>query len=196
MGRGNLFLSLICPLPSGFTWPFQLASGERSFSQLNLIKTYLRSSIQQERRNSLAIMFVESEINRGLNLDKLKDMANAKARKMSFSEQMQFFVVGYNILKQGCGAGNQASGSNIQKLLAPTSKWFGPLKTENHCLICRIVLLNNIDEVSQNDVSDEQWDMCNNVWEALIYTQKSTGVGRSFLGQRRATFFGLRAEIG
>jgi len=49
---------------------------------LKLIKTYLRSSIQQKRLNSLTIMSTESKISRGLNLDKvLKVTANATARK-------------------------------------------------------------------------------------------------------------------
>jgi len=53
---------------------------------LKLIKTYLRSSIQQKRLNSLTIMSTESKISRGLNLDKvLKVTANATARKKHVS---------------------------------------------------------------------------------------------------------------
>jgi len=36
-----------------------VASGERSFSKLKLIKTYLRSSMGQERLNNLAILSIE-----------------------------------------------------------------------------------------------------------------------------------------
>jgi len=34
------------------------------------------------------------------------------------------------------------SGSNIHKLLASATKWFGQLKIEKHCLICTFVLLH------------------------------------------------------
>jgi len=45
----------------------------------------LRSSIQHERLDSLAIISIESEISRGVNTDKiLEDFANALARKKSF----------------------------------------------------------------------------------------------------------------
>jgi len=50
----------------------------------------LRSSIQQEHLNGLAIMSIVSEISTGSNLDKLlNDIANARARKISLSYQMQ-----------------------------------------------------------------------------------------------------------
>jgi len=58
----------------------------KALSTLKLIKTYLRSLIQQYRLNSLEILSIESEISRGLNLDKiLREIANAKIRKISFS---------------------------------------------------------------------------------------------------------------
>ena len=39
-----------------------VASGERSFSKLKLIKTYLRATVSQERLNSLSMLSIESEI--------------------------------------------------------------------------------------------------------------------------------------
>ena len=49
----------------------------------------MRSSIQRERRSSLTIMSIESEVSRSSHLDKiLKDIANAKTRKISVSCQM------------------------------------------------------------------------------------------------------------
>ena len=52
---------------------------------LRPIKTYLRSSIQQQRLNSVKIMSIESKISRGLNMDKiLKHIVDAEARKISF----------------------------------------------------------------------------------------------------------------
>ena len=45
-----------------------IASCERSFSKLKLIKNYLRSTMTQDRLSSLVLMSVESDI-----LDKIKD---------------------------------------------------------------------------------------------------------------------------
>jgi len=44
-----------------------VASGERSFSKLKLIKSYLRSSIGQERFNHLAILSIENNVAHSLN---------------------------------------------------------------------------------------------------------------------------------
>ena len=44
------------------TIPVTVASGERSFSKLKLIKTYLRSTMSQERLNGLAILSIENEV--------------------------------------------------------------------------------------------------------------------------------------
>ena len=67
------------------TIPVTVASGERSFSKLKLIKTYLRSVINQERLNNLALISIESPISREINYEKiLKDFASKKARKIHF----------------------------------------------------------------------------------------------------------------
>jgi hypothetical protein len=44
------------------TIPVTVASAERSFSKLKLLKSYLRSTMTQERLNSLATIAIESEI--------------------------------------------------------------------------------------------------------------------------------------
>ena len=44
------------------TIPVTVASAERSFSKLKLIKSYLRSTMSQERLNGLAIVSIEKEI--------------------------------------------------------------------------------------------------------------------------------------
>ena len=50
--------------------PLTVASAERSFSKLKLIKTYLKSTMSQERHDYLAIFFIE---NREANkIDKTK----------------------------------------------------------------------------------------------------------------------------
>ena len=81
-------LSLVCLLPLRFTTdqPSDRDIRRKEFTKRKLIKTYFRSSIQRVRLNSLTFMSTESEISRVLNFDKvLKDIANAKARKISFS---------------------------------------------------------------------------------------------------------------
>jgi len=49
------------------TIPVTVASGERSFCKLKLIKGYLRSSIEQERLNNLAILSMENDVAPSLN---------------------------------------------------------------------------------------------------------------------------------
>lgn len=44
------------------TIPITVASAERSFSKLKLLKSYLRSTMTQERLNGLALMTIESDI--------------------------------------------------------------------------------------------------------------------------------------
>ena len=63
------------------TLPVTVACAERSFSKLKLIKTYLRSSISQERLDGLALLAIENEGAKQLNVDDLLDkFANTKAR--------------------------------------------------------------------------------------------------------------------
>ena len=62
-----------------------LDSAERSFSKLKLIKTYLHSSIAQDRLDSLALISIENEAARQLDVDELVDkFANSKARRKEF----------------------------------------------------------------------------------------------------------------
>ena len=62
-----------------------VSSAERSFSKLKLIKSYLRSSIAQDRLDSLALISIENEAARQLDLDELVNKcANIKARKNEF----------------------------------------------------------------------------------------------------------------
>ncbi|GKA45133.1 zinc finger MYM-type protein 1, partial [Tanacetum coccineum] len=43
------------------TIPVTVASAERSFSKLKLLKSYLRSTMSQERLNGLALISIENE---------------------------------------------------------------------------------------------------------------------------------------
>ena len=59
-----------------------VASCERSFSKLKLIKNYLRSTMSQARLSGLAILSVENELAKNLNFDEIIDnFASLKARK-------------------------------------------------------------------------------------------------------------------
>nr|CAH7720162.1 unnamed protein product [Callosobruchus chinensis] len=61
-----------------------VASGERRFSKLKLIKT-LRSSIFETRLNDLATISIENELGEKLNYSALvNDFAVVRARKMPF----------------------------------------------------------------------------------------------------------------
>ena len=83
--RSTAFPNLFTALRILLTIPVTVASGERSFSKLKLIKTYLRSVIHQERLNNLARLSIESPVSRDINFDKiLKNFAEKKARKVCF----------------------------------------------------------------------------------------------------------------
>ena len=57
---------------------------ERAFSKLKLIKTRLRSTMGQERLQSLMLISVESNILKSLDLELLvKDFADMAPRKMN-----------------------------------------------------------------------------------------------------------------
>ena len=67
------------------TIPVSVAKGERSFSKLKLIKTYLISSQAQEKMSNLAILSIENEIAQNINKENLIiKFANAKAREVNF----------------------------------------------------------------------------------------------------------------
>ena len=78
---GNLSIALRLLL----TLPVTVASGERSFSALKLLKTYLRSTMSQDRLSGLALISIERNVRRSLNLeDIVTAFAQAKARKHRF----------------------------------------------------------------------------------------------------------------
>ena len=67
------------------TIPVTVASAERSFSKLKLIKSYLRSTMSQERLTGLAILSIEKEMVAKLEYKTLiNTFATQKARKIKF----------------------------------------------------------------------------------------------------------------
>ena len=67
------------------TLPVTVATCERSFSKLKLIKNYIRSTMSEERLSDLAMLSIENEHARKLDISKLVDIfAQEKARKRTF----------------------------------------------------------------------------------------------------------------
>ena len=64
-----------------------VASGERSFSKLRLIKTYPWSTISQERLNNLVMQSIENDITKSIDFEMiLKDFSDKKSQKSLFLE--------------------------------------------------------------------------------------------------------------
>jgi hypothetical protein len=62
-----------------------MASAERGFSKLKLLKNYLRSTMSQERLNGLAICSIEKKILKSIELDTiLNDFASRNAYRSIF----------------------------------------------------------------------------------------------------------------
>ena len=62
-----------------------VATAERSFSKLKLIKTYLRKTMQDDRLSGLAVLSIENAEARKLDVSKIiDDFASRKARRRKF----------------------------------------------------------------------------------------------------------------
>ncbi|XP_013614845.1 PREDICTED: uncharacterized protein LOC106321072 [Brassica oleracea var. oleracea] len=69
------------------TIPVSVASAERSFSKLKLIKSYLRSSMSQERLNGLSMLSIERDMAEKLDYTNLmNEFAGRNARRIIFQE--------------------------------------------------------------------------------------------------------------
>jgi hypothetical protein len=65
-----------------FTMPVTVASAERSFSKLKLLKNYLRSVISQERLNGLATLCIEKKLVDEIDIDSIvTDFASRNFRR-------------------------------------------------------------------------------------------------------------------
>ena len=84
-GMCEFFSNLTVALRILLTLPVTVASGERSFSKLKLIKNYLRTSMTQNRLTNLAILSIEKEIAANIDLTLIvREFAEAKARRVKF----------------------------------------------------------------------------------------------------------------
>jgi len=62
--------------------PATVASAERSFSKLELVKNYLRSNMSQERLNGLAILCIEKLLLDEIDIDMvINDFASRHVRR-------------------------------------------------------------------------------------------------------------------
>jgi len=67
------------------TLPVTVATTERSFSKLKLIKTYLRNTMQDDRLSGLAVLSTENAEARKLDVSKIiDDFSSRKARRRKF----------------------------------------------------------------------------------------------------------------
>ena len=67
------------------TLPVTVATAERSLSKLKIIKTYLRSTMSQERLDGLAIISIEHECAKDTDFDQvIKEFAIKRARAHKF----------------------------------------------------------------------------------------------------------------
>ena len=64
----DLYSNLTIALRILLALSVSVASGERSFSVLKLIKTYMRPTMGQERLTGLALMSMECDVHRSLNM--------------------------------------------------------------------------------------------------------------------------------
>ncbi|XP_049845206.1 uncharacterized protein LOC126297927 [Schistocerca gregaria] len=85
IGRHNFCPNVNIALRILLILPMTVVSGERSFSKLKLIKTYLRSMMSQTSLNDLATISIEHEHTEDLNYtERVKEYAQAKSRKVRF----------------------------------------------------------------------------------------------------------------
>ena len=83
--RMDMFPNVLVAYRIYLTIPVTVAFAERSFSKLKLLKTYLRSTMTQERLNGLAILSIESEFLKNLDYRKIiEDFASRNARRHRF----------------------------------------------------------------------------------------------------------------
>ena len=81
----HIYPNLEIALRIVLTLPVTVASSERSFSKLKIIKTYLRSSLAQEKLSRMAILSIKQELTKRISFDKILDeFSSLKSRKVKF----------------------------------------------------------------------------------------------------------------
>jgi len=72
-GRETIFCNVFKALKTFMVIPVTSCSCERSFSKLSIVKTKLRSTMRQDRLDSLLTIFIEQEFAYGINIDDVID---------------------------------------------------------------------------------------------------------------------------
>ncbi|XP_022162912.1 52 kDa repressor of the inhibitor of the protein kinase-like [Metopolophium dirhodum] len=68
-----------------YTLPISSATAERSFSRLKLIKTYLRSTIAEDRLSNLAVLSIERNVAEDMDYNNvIETFAKMKKRRKTF----------------------------------------------------------------------------------------------------------------
>ncbi|XP_071689073.1 uncharacterized protein [Rutidosis leptorrhynchoides] len=81
----DLFPNILLAYKILLTVPVTVASAERSFSKLKLLKSYLRSTMSQERLNGLAILSIENKFLADIDYEKIiDDFASRNAQRQRF----------------------------------------------------------------------------------------------------------------
>lgn len=78
----NIFPNIKRILQIFLTLPVSTASAERSFSNLKYLKNYLRNTMEEERLNSLAVLYTNQDIN--ITVEEILDQMAKKKRRISF----------------------------------------------------------------------------------------------------------------
>ena len=95
----ELLIALVPDVVTAFkiflTLPVTVASAERSFSKLKLIKNYMRSTMSQDMLSGLSILCIENE--RARNLD-LSEIVKQFAEKMQDAESAFHNTIGHHTL--------------------------------------------------------------------------------------------------
>lgn len=82
---GSLYKDVLTACVIFTSLPVTVASAERSFSKLKIIKNYLRNSMAQERLTNISILNIEHNRTQDLNINQVIDnFANKKTRKKNF----------------------------------------------------------------------------------------------------------------
>jgi len=81
---GDSVPNIVIMLRSFLTIAVSVATCERSFSKLKLIKNYLRSSMSTLRLRNLATLSIEQQLTDTINFDiAIEEFANKKSRKVT-----------------------------------------------------------------------------------------------------------------
>lgn len=84
-GLQGQFVNCSTALRIFLTLPVSVATNERSFSKLKIIKNYLRSCMGQERLSNLSILSIEYDYLEHMSFDKIIDeFSLSKCRKVKF----------------------------------------------------------------------------------------------------------------